>query len=54
MLASAGQRLVRCQRAWVEDERGKPIGRARSGDRIVIAAIYEISDDSDEPSSALP
>ena len=29
---------MRCQRAWVEDERGRPIGRARSGDRIVIAA----------------
>jgi homopolymeric O-antigen transport system ATP-binding protein len=44
-----GNGVVRCQRAWVEDERGRPIGRARSGDHIVIAAIYEIIDDSDEP-----
>ena len=44
-----GDGAIRCQRAWVEDERGRPIGRVRSGDRIVVAAIYELIDDLDEP-----
>jgi len=44
-----GNGAIRCQRAWVEDETGRQIGRARSGERIVVVAIYEVTQDIDHP-----
>ncbi len=48
-----GDGAVRCQRVWVEDEHGRRIGRVRSGDRIVIVALFEVVEDADEPTLAL-
>ena len=49
----AGQRhgdgAIRCQRAWFEDEFGRPIARAHSGDNVVLAAHCEIIEDADDP-----
>jgi ABC-type polysaccharide/polyol phosphate transport system ATPase subunit len=44
-----GDGAIRCQRAWFEDEHGRPIARAHSGERIVFAAICQIIEDADEP-----
>jgi ABC-type polysaccharide/polyol phosphate transport system ATPase subunit len=44
-----GDGAVVLQRAWFEDERGRTIGRARSGDRIVLVALYEVVNETDEP-----
>jgi hypothetical protein len=40
---------IRCVRLWVEAEDGRPIGRARSGERIVVVAVYEVAEEADEP-----
>ena len=40
---------IRCVRLWVEDENGCEITRARSGDRLVVVALYEVLADDDEP-----
>jgi ABC-type polysaccharide/polyol phosphate transport system ATPase subunit len=45
----AREGAIRCLRMWVEDEAGQPISRARSGDRIVLVALYEVARDADEP-----
>jgi ABC-type polysaccharide/polyol phosphate transport system ATPase subunit len=45
----SGDGAILVQRAWFEDERGRAIGRARSGDRIVLVALFEIVNDTDEP-----
>jgi ABC-type polysaccharide/polyol phosphate transport system ATPase subunit len=44
-----GDGSIRYERAWLEDERGNTIGRARSGERVVVAAVYEFVADTDEP-----
>lgn len=44
-----GDGAMRCQRAWVEDEHGRRIGRVRSGERIVIAMLFDVLEDIDEP-----
>jgi len=44
-----GDGVIRCQRAWIEDEEGREIGRVHSGERVVLVAVYEVVQDSDEP-----
>lgn len=44
-----GDGAIRCQRAWFEDEGGRPIARAHSGEPIVFAAICEIIENADDP-----
>jgi lipopolysaccharide transport system ATP-binding protein len=44
-----GDGAILVQRVWFEDERGRTIGRARSGDRVVLVALFEIVTDTDEP-----
>jgi ABC-type polysaccharide/polyol phosphate transport system ATPase subunit len=44
-----GDGRLRVVRAWVEDEQGRPIGRVRSGDPLVVVAIAEAADDTVQP-----
>jgi ABC-type polysaccharide/polyol phosphate transport system ATPase subunit len=40
---------IRCLRIWIEDEEGCPISRVRTGERIVVVALYEAVQDYEEP-----
>jgi len=43
------QGAIRCVRIWIEDEDGTAVGRARSGDRVTVVALYEVVQDDEEP-----
>jgi ABC-type polysaccharide/polyol phosphate transport system ATPase subunit len=48
-VSEQGDGSIRCERTWLEDERGNSITRVRSGERVVVAALYEFMADTDDP-----